>query len=75
MSAQQQDWSAWDRWVTAHIERAIDRHEEAMVDGTVAYVEEQLKELRTEIAALRADLATAISRGEIASIKGKSNVA
>jgi hypothetical protein len=45
-------WIEWDRWADARIRRALDEHETALIDGTVAYLTEQLTAMRDEIAAL-----------------------
>lgn len=75
---QQQDWSAWDRWAEAHIKRALDAHEETLVDGAVSYVLEQTRPLLERISKLETEvtLLRAMQRGTVASIdKVRASVA
>jgi hypothetical protein len=65
----------WNDWAQLLIKRAIDEHDELMVDAIVEYVLEQIKAVREELAALRADIAihSGLARAEIADLKKRSS--
>jgi hypothetical protein len=83
MSAAQQ--APWDDWVRAHIERAIEEHDDALIDAIAGHVLEVVREqvgelsrtLDEKLGQLRAELTLqgAISRGEIAQLKTKTDAA
>lgn len=55
---QQQEWSAWETWAQALIRKAIEAHDEILVDETALYISDQIAALRLELDALRAEIAT-----------------
>jgi hypothetical protein len=83
MNEREQDWSDWDRWVEAHIARALEDQpftstQMEAIGFALSEIRHQLrKEFATEIVKLRTEMNIhlGIAKGNIANIKDDADAA